>query len=169
MTAASAVQLRTPRVNDKRVDPKTGARRRFRSVILPPWCRKSPKVAEVLRLLYVHGLSTGHFVPALEGLLGSAGLSAASIARLTKQWTGADGVRIAQAHQLTLDPAMAPRGILRRQPQDELAYLTPSRRPAGSTVWIGPTPGHELAVPTQQRCPAGGGGRLPAPIREHRP
>jgi transposase-like protein len=45
-------------------------------------------VAEVLPLLYLHGLSTGDFVPALEGFLGSAaGLSAATITRLTKQWT----------------------------------------------------------------------------------
>jgi putative transposase len=65
-----------------------GQRRRFRSVILPPWCRKSPKVAEVLPLLYLHGLSTGDFVPALEGFLGSAaGLSSASITRLSKQWS----------------------------------------------------------------------------------
>src|SRR5690349_6752129 len=88
MTAAGAVAVRAPRVNDKRVDEQTGERQRFRSVILPPWCRKSPKVAEVLPLLYLHGLSTGDFVPALEGFLGSAaGLSAASIARLSKQWT----------------------------------------------------------------------------------
>jgi transposase-like protein len=88
MTAAGAVEVRAPRVNDKRVDAQTGERKRFRSVILPPWCRKSPKVAEVLPLLYLHGLSTGDFVPALESFLGSAaGLSAASIARLSKQWT----------------------------------------------------------------------------------
>jgi putative transposase len=44
-------------------------------------------VAEVLPLLYLHGLSTGDFVPALEGFLGSAaGLSSAAITRLTKQW-----------------------------------------------------------------------------------
>jgi putative transposase len=88
MTAAGAVEVRAPRVNDKRVDAQTGERKRFRSVILPPWCRKSPKVAEVLPLLYLHGLSTGDFVLALESFLGSAaGLSAASIARLSKQWT----------------------------------------------------------------------------------
>ena len=81
------MQVRAPRVNDKRVD-QTGERKGFRSVILPPWCRKSPKVAEVLPLLYLHGLSTGDFVRALEGFLGSAaGLSSATIARLTKQWT----------------------------------------------------------------------------------
>jgi hypothetical protein len=70
MTAAGAVEVRAPRVNDKRVDTQSGQRQRFQSVILPPWCRKSPKVAEVLPLLYLHGLSTGDFVPALEGFLG---------------------------------------------------------------------------------------------------
>ena len=43
-TAAGAVAVRAPRVDDRRVDPVTGERHRFRSVILPPWCRKSPKV-----------------------------------------------------------------------------------------------------------------------------
>jgi transposase-like protein len=88
MTSAGAVEIQARRVNDKRVDPATGERQRFRSVIVPPWCRKSPRVAEVLPLLYLHGLSTGDFVPALESFLGSAaGLSSASITRLTKQWT----------------------------------------------------------------------------------
>lgn len=42
---------------------------------------------EVLPLLYLHGLSTSDFGPALEQFLGSgAGLSAASITRLTTQW-----------------------------------------------------------------------------------
>jgi len=88
LTGAGAVEVVAPRVNDRRTDPASGGRRRFRSVILPPWCRKSPKVAEVLPLLYLHGLSTGDFVPALEQFLGSAaGLSAAAITRLTGQWT----------------------------------------------------------------------------------
>lgn len=44
-------------------------------------------MAEVLPLLYPHGLSSGDFVPALEQFLGSAaGLSAATVARLTSQW-----------------------------------------------------------------------------------
>jgi putative transposase len=86
-TAAGAVAVRAPRVDDRRVDPVTGERVRFRSVILPPWCRKSPKVAEVLPLLYLHGLSTGDFVPALEAFFGSAaGLSAAAVARLLAGW-----------------------------------------------------------------------------------
>jgi transposase-like protein len=86
-TAAGAVPVRAPRVNDKRVDPVTGERVRFSSAILPAWARKSPQVAEVLPLLYLHGLSSGDFTPALEGFFGSAaGLSAATVTRLTAQW-----------------------------------------------------------------------------------
>jgi putative transposase len=44
-------------------------------------------VAEVLPLLYLHGLSSSDFAPALEQFLGSgAGLSAKTITRLTEQW-----------------------------------------------------------------------------------
>ncbi len=88
-TAAGAIEIEAPRVNDRRVDADTGERQRFRSEIVPPWCRKSPKVAEVLPLLYLHGMSTGDFVPALEEFFGSAaGLSSSVITRLTKQWQG---------------------------------------------------------------------------------
>jgi len=87
MTAAGAVPVRAPRVNDKRVDPETGERQRFSSTIIPAWARKSPEVSAVLPLLYLHGLSSGDFGPALEQFLGSgAGLSAATITRLTSQW-----------------------------------------------------------------------------------
>jgi transposase-like protein len=86
-TAAGAVPVRAPRVNDKRIDEATGKRIRFSSAILPAWARKSPGVAEVLPLLYLHGLSSGDFVPALEQFCGStAGLSAATVTRLTAQW-----------------------------------------------------------------------------------
>ncbi|MEX5638062.1 IS256 family transposase [Parafrankia sp. FMc2] len=87
MTAAGAVDVQAPRVNDRRVDADTGERQRFSSAILPPWCRRSPKIAEVLPLLYLHGLSSGDFVPALEQFLGSgAGLSASTVTRLTSSW-----------------------------------------------------------------------------------
>jgi transposase-like protein len=87
LTSAGAVRVTAPRVNDKRVDPDTGARKRFSSAILPAWARKTPKVTEVLPLLYLHGLSSGDFVPALGQFLGSsAGLSAPVITKLTEQW-----------------------------------------------------------------------------------
>jgi putative transposase len=86
-TGAGQVEVVRPRVDDRRVDPATGERVQFQSVILPRWCRRSPKVAEVLPLLYLHGLSSGDFVPALEGFFGAAaGLSASVVTRLAAQW-----------------------------------------------------------------------------------
>jgi putative transposase len=86
-TGTGQVQVTRPRVDDRRVDPATGQRMQFQSVILPRWVRRSPKVAEVLPLLYLHGLSSQDFVPALEELFGSAaGLSASVITRLCEQW-----------------------------------------------------------------------------------
>ena len=85
---AGTVPIKAPRVNDKRVDEETGERKRFSSRILPAYARRSPKVTEVLPILYLHGLSTGDFGPALRDLLGedASGLSASSIQRLTEQW-----------------------------------------------------------------------------------
>ncbi len=86
-TAAGGIEISAPRVDDRRVDNESGERCRFRSAIVPPWCRKSPKVTEVLPLMYLHGMSSGDFAPALEEFFGSAaGLSASVITRLTKQW-----------------------------------------------------------------------------------
>ncbi|MGP3921543.1 IS256 family transposase [Nonomuraea sp. 10N515B] len=87
LTAAGAIEVKAPRVNDKRIDEGTGERKRFSSAILPAWARKTPSISEVLPLLYLHGLSSGDFVPALGQFLGStAGLSAAVITKLTEQW-----------------------------------------------------------------------------------
>ena len=86
-TVAGAVGVRAPRVNDRRVDDDTGERLRFRSVIVPPYARRSPQVTELLPLLYLHGLSTNDFVPALAEFFGTeAGLSAPVISRLTTAW-----------------------------------------------------------------------------------
>ena len=85
---SGTVRLRAPRVDDRRTDPETAERRRFSSRILPRYARRSPKVADVLPVLYLRGLSTGDFEPALRDLLGAdaSGLSASSIQRLTEQW-----------------------------------------------------------------------------------
>lgn len=84
---AGTMEVAAPRVNDKRVDAR-GRRQRFTSHILPPYMRRSPKVAEVLPLLYLRGLSTGDFQAALPVLLGedAAGLSPTTITRLTAAW-----------------------------------------------------------------------------------
>ena len=83
VTGAGPVTVEAPRVNDKREGEK------FSSHILPAYMRRSPKVTEVLPVLYLRGLSTGDFAPALAGFLGSdAGLSPSTITRLTEAWQG---------------------------------------------------------------------------------
>lgn len=86
-TVAGTIEVKAPRVSAKRVDEATGKRKRFASATLPPWCRKSPKISQVLPLLCLHGLSSGDLVSAFEQFLGSsAGLSTANVTRLTQQW-----------------------------------------------------------------------------------
>lgn len=79
---AGTVEVAAPRVHDKRPD------QRFTSRILPPYMRRSPRVAEVLPVLYLRGLSTGDFREALPVLLGeqAAGLSPTNITRMTASW-----------------------------------------------------------------------------------
>ena len=86
-TVAGSFEVSVPRVHDRRVDPDSGERLRFKSSILPPWCRRSPKVTEVLPLLYLHGLSTKDFTPALAEFFGAdVGLSPSVVTRLAKSF-----------------------------------------------------------------------------------
>lgn len=81
VTGAGPVEVAAPRVNDRREGQRYG------SVILPAYMRRSPKVTEVLPVLYLRGLSTGDFAPALGEFFGTeAGLSASTIDRLTVSW-----------------------------------------------------------------------------------
>src|SRR6476646_2680966 len=80
-TAAGELEIQAPRVDDRREG------RRFTSAILPPWARRSPKVTDVLPVLYLRGISTKDFEPALAEFVGTeAGLSASTIQRLTRAW-----------------------------------------------------------------------------------
>ena len=79
---SGTVEVEAPRVHDRRPGEK------FTSRILPPWMRRSPKVDEVIPVLYLRGLSTGDFKEGLSVLLGEAasGLSAANISRQLGVW-----------------------------------------------------------------------------------
>lgn len=87
VTGSGTLEVRAPRIDDRRVDPE-GQRQRFSSQILPSYMRKAPRVTEVLPILYLRGLSTGDFQEALPVLLGEAagGLSPTTITRLTGSW-----------------------------------------------------------------------------------
>src|SRR5262249_46156966 len=89
---SGTIAVNAPRGNDRRVDAD-GQWCKFTSRILPPYVRRSPKVAGVLPVLYLRRLSTGGFRGALAAVLGNdaAGPSATNIARLTAEWEGSTG------------------------------------------------------------------------------
>ena len=63
---SGTLAIQAPRVNDKRVDEQTAVSASgSSSKILPAYARRSPKVNDVLPVLYLRGLSTGDFRPAL--------------------------------------------------------------------------------------------------------
>lgn len=79
---SGTIEVRAPRVNDRRPGEH------FSSRILPAYMRKSPKVENLLPILYLKGLSTSDFRSALADLLGEGvtGLSPSSIVALKKCW-----------------------------------------------------------------------------------
>lgn len=81
-TGCGAFGVRAPRVDDRREGEK------FTSLILPPYLRRSPKVENLLPLLYLKGISSGNMEDALREFLGegSAGISATSIVKLKAKW-----------------------------------------------------------------------------------
>jgi transposase-like protein len=79
---AGTIGLQAPRVKDRRPGE------RFTSQILPAYMRKSPKVENLLPVLYLKGLSTSDFKSALTEFFGEGtlGLSASSIVSLKRSW-----------------------------------------------------------------------------------
>ena len=88
-TPLGQIEVRQPRVNDKRVD-ENGNRFRFTSAILPPYLRRTKSIEELIPWLYLKGISTGDFSEALAALLGkdAPGLSASTVVRLKEVWQG---------------------------------------------------------------------------------
>lgn len=85
MTGIGEVQVRQPRVRDRRPD---GEKVKFTSKILPPYLRKTKSIEDLIPWLYLKGVSTGDFPEALAALLGpdAAGLSATTVTRLKAHW-----------------------------------------------------------------------------------
>ena len=88
LTSAGPLEVKQPRVDDRRVD-ENGVRFRFTSRILPPYLRKSKAVEELVPWLYLKGISTNDMGEALAHLgFDGSGLSAASVVRMKESWAG---------------------------------------------------------------------------------
>jgi putative transposase len=88
VTATGPVEMTAPRVNDRRMDEATGERKHSSSKILPPWVPqvpedfRSPATALLARTVLRR-------LRARRGAVlgGTAGLSPATVTRLTGQWS----------------------------------------------------------------------------------
>ena len=82
------IEVRQPRVNDKRVDEQ-GNRFHFTSQILPPYLRKTKAIEELVPWLYLKGISTSDFPEALACLgHDGSGLSPTTVVRMKEIWQG---------------------------------------------------------------------------------
>ena len=84
LSGLGPIQVKQPRVDDRRVD-ENGVRFRFTSKILPPYLRKTRAIEDLVPWLYLKGISTGEMEDALVHLgFDGKGLSAASVTRMTE-------------------------------------------------------------------------------------
>jgi len=82
-TGIGTVPVKIPKVRSRSGEPVT-----FRSVLVPPYVRKTRTLEAALPWLYLKGISTGEMAEALKVLVGpdAAGLSASTVARLKTVW-----------------------------------------------------------------------------------
>jgi len=83
LTGVGPVKVQLPKTRDR-----SGQGRCFRSLVLPPYLKKTRRLEAVLPWLYLKGVSTNDFDEALTSLFGESvrGLSPATISRLKRVW-----------------------------------------------------------------------------------
>ena len=84
LTTVGPVEVQVPKVRDR-----CGSGVKFNSALVPPYVRRSARVAAALPWLYLKGISSGDLGEALEVLVGEGakGLSPAALGRLKAEWS----------------------------------------------------------------------------------
>jgi len=87
VTGMGPLTIKQPRVDDRSLGIQYSSQR-FTSNILPRYLRRIPSIDNLIPVLYLKGISTNDFKPALTAILGekASGLSATNIVRLKKVW-----------------------------------------------------------------------------------
>jgi hypothetical protein len=128
---AGMVEVKAPRVDDRRQGE------RYSSASLPAYMRTSPKVTDVLPNLYLLGLSTGEFAPALaEFFRSDAGLSASTVNRLTVAWQAEHGLIAGTPDSLSMDTSICTSLRLVAIQSDCLLFRMASTKTQGGTRYF---------------------------------
>jgi len=83
-TGVGPLPITRPRIDDRMIDQD----KRFESIILPKYMRRTPSIDSLIPLLYLKGISTNDFPSALSALIGEGakGFSSSTIVRLKQIW-----------------------------------------------------------------------------------
>ena len=89
LTGVGALDLRRPRIDDRKAAAEDPEHPRFVSGILPRFLRRTPSVEGVVAVLYLKGISTNDFDAALKAIYGeqAGSLSASTVSRLKEVWS----------------------------------------------------------------------------------
>jgi putative transposase len=87
-TGVGPVDIRRPRVDERKAVELDPSHERFTSGVLPRFLRRTPTVEGVVATLYLKGISGNDFDVALKAIYGerAAGLSANTVSRLKEAW-----------------------------------------------------------------------------------
>ena len=87
-TGVGPVEVRRPRIDERRAVEQDRQHQQFTSGVLPRFLRRTPTVEGVVAVLYLKGISTNDFDAALQAIYGeqAGSLSAATVSRLKEVW-----------------------------------------------------------------------------------
>jgi len=83
-TGIGPLPVKRPRVDDRALE----GNKRFNSIVLPKYMRRTPSIDSLIPLLYLKGISTNDFPTALSAIIGEGakGFSSSTIVRLKQIW-----------------------------------------------------------------------------------
>jgi len=88
LSAVGPVQVRRPRLDERKASEQEANHQRFTSGVLPRFLRRTPSVEGVVATLYLKGISTNDFDAAVRAIYGeqAGSLSASTVSRLKEAW-----------------------------------------------------------------------------------
>lgn len=88
LSAVGPVQVRRPRLDERKASAGEANHQRFTSGVLPRFLRRTPSVEGVVATLYLKGISTNDFDTAVRAIYGeqAGSLSASTVSRLKEAW-----------------------------------------------------------------------------------
>jgi putative transposase len=88
LSAVGPVQVRRPRLDERKASDREVNHQRFTSGVLPRFLRRTPSVEGVVATLYLKGISTNDFDVAVRAIYGeqAGSLSASTVSRLKEAW-----------------------------------------------------------------------------------